>query len=128
VTSAKADDRVPTEHLRSMDIGTPCAKRHVRVRAAVANLRRFDRPMNVLPRAEFGWHLPILPSTGNAPILESRQDVLNSMMTIVRAFGSYKLPYKNRLIKSKPLLIKGITASRMGREPVLFHEVLFGPP
>jgi hypothetical protein len=61
VTSAKADDRMPAEHCRSMDIGTPCADRHVGVRAAVANPRRFDWPMNLLPRAEFGGHLPILP-------------------------------------------------------------------
>jgi hypothetical protein len=44
-----------------MDIGTTSADRHVGVRAAVANLRRFDYPMNVLPRAEFGGHSPILP-------------------------------------------------------------------
>jgi len=29
VTPAKADDRMPTEHCRSMDIGTPRADRHV---------------------------------------------------------------------------------------------------
>jgi len=49
MTSAKADDRIPTEHLRSMDIETPSAEQHVGVRAAAANLRHFDCPMNILP-------------------------------------------------------------------------------
>ncbi|MBL3685098.1 hypothetical protein F2981_28945 (plasmid) [Sinorhizobium meliloti] len=37
-----------------VDIGIPEHLRHVRMRAAEANLRRFDCPMNIRPASSFG--------------------------------------------------------------------------
>jgi hypothetical protein len=52
--STKADYRKPAGRRRAVDIGFPSTLRHVRMRAAEANLRRFDCPMNIRPASSFG--------------------------------------------------------------------------
>jgi len=128
---------MPTEHCRSVDIGTSSADRHVGVRAAVANLRRFDCPMNVCHEPSSAGTFPFFhrrethPTSraGRTSLIPARRAIPRLAISVADAQASGASKARFPMVEEYPAQTSStsIPARRARRVSICTNTVLAQP-